>query len=36
MNWLKIAAIIIILIMVMSAVAMFLVNIFIPPAQPGF
>ena len=36
MNWLKIAAIFIILIMVMSAVAMFLVNIFIPPAAPMY
>lgn len=31
MNWLKIAAIIIILIVVMSAVATFLVGIFSPP-----
>lgn len=30
MDWIKIVAIIIILIMVMSAVAAFLVNIFIP------
>ena len=32
MNWLKVAAIIIILIMVMSAVAMFLVTLFVPQA----
>jgi len=32
MDWIKIVAIIIILIMVMSAVAAFLVNVFMPAA----